>query len=320
MTFRQLNNGIRVVLDPMPHLHSISLGVWVNAGSVFENDRNSGISHFIEHMVFKGTTHRSAAEIATEMDAIGANLNAWFDSPIGRTALGMEMRYEDLVSTTLGETLNRPHHIHHTSRDYTKGLNRTNLQLFVEHNIVIDRFTLSAGITAVDNSQADMNMRVYPGIDVSWRFADGWKLYAGYNSSLRMPSFTELYYSVGGHKADSHLKPEELSAIEAGVKYQRGGVNAVATVFHNHYKNLIDWINDGSLDESGNEYWQSVNFGKINALGVETNVALDFRTLLPAQRLLKSFSAGWCWINQKQDRKEGVISVDIVAYNTKTGL
>lgn len=247
-------------------------------------------------------------------DIFGANLNAWFDSPIGRTALGMEMRYEDLVSTTLGETLNRPHHIHHTSRDYTKGLNRTNLQLFVEHNIVIDRFTLSAGITAVDNSQADMNMRVYPGIDVSWRFADGWKLYAGYNSSLRMPSFTELYYSVGGHKADSHLKPEELSAIEAGVKYQRGGVNAVATVFHNHHKNLIDWINDGSLDESGNEYWQSVNFGKINALGVETNVALDFRTLLPAQRLLKSFSAGWCWINQKQDRKEGVISQYALEY------
>ena len=247
-------------------------------------------------------------------DIFGANLNAWFDSPIGRTALGMEMRYEDLVSTTLGETLNRPHHIHHTSRDYTTGLNRTNLQLFVEHNIVIDRFTLSAGITAVDNSQADMNMRVYPGIDVSWRFADGWKLYAGYNSSLRMPSFTELYYSVGGHKADSHLKPEELSAIEAGVKYQRGGVNAVATVFHNHYKNLIDWINDGSLDESGNEYWQSVNFGKINALGVETNVALDFRTLLPAQRLLKSFSAGWCWINQKQDRKEGVISQYALEY------
>ena len=247
-------------------------------------------------------------------DIFGANLNAWFDSPIGRTALGAEMRYEDLVSTTLGETLNRPHHIHHMSRDYTKGLNRTNLQLFVEHNIVIDRFTLSAGITAVDNSQADMNMRVYPGIDVSWRFADGWKLYAGYNSSLRMPSFTELYYSVGGHKADSHLKPEELSAIEEGVKYQRGGVNAVATVFHNHYKNLIDWINDGSLDESGNEYWQSVNFGKINALGVETNVALDFRTLLPAQRLLKSFSAGWCWINQKQDRKEGVISQYALEY------
>ncbi|MGI6222442.1 MAG: TonB-dependent receptor [Prevotella sp.] len=247
-------------------------------------------------------------------DIFGANLNAWFDSPLGRTALGVEMRYEDLVSTTLGETLSRPHHVHHTSRDYTKGVNRTNVQLVVEHNVVLRNFTLSAGITAVDNSLADMNMRVYPGVDVSWRFAEGWKLYAGYNSSLRMPSFTELYYSVGGHKADSHLKPEELSAIEAGVKYNRGGINAVASLFYNHYKNLIDWINDGSTDESGQEYWQSVNFGKINALGVEANVALDFRVLLPHQKFLKSFSAGWCWINQEQDEEEGIISKYALEY------
>ena len=77
MTFRELSTGIRVALEPMPQMRSISLGVWVNAGSVFESKRNSGVSHFIEHMVFKGTTHRSAAEISMEMDAIGANLNAF---------------------------------------------------------------------------------------------------------------------------------------------------------------------------------------------------------------------------------------------------
>lgn len=247
-------------------------------------------------------------------DIFGANLNAWFDSPLGRTALGMELRYEDMVSTALGETLVRPRHVHHTSRDYTRGLDRTNLQLFVEHNIVIGRLTLSAGITAVENSQADMNMRVYPGWDASWQLADGWKLFAGYNASLRMPSFTELYYSVGGHKADSHLRPEELSAVEAGLKYSRAGVQAEASVFHNHYKNLIDWINDGSKDSEGKEYWQSVNFGKINATGLEVNAALDFATLLPSQHLLKSMSAGWCWINQKQDSKPGVVSQYALEY------
>ncbi len=77
MTLRQLSCGIRVALEPMPHLHSISLGVWVNAGSVFENGTTSGVSHFIEHMVFKGTERRSATDIAMEMDAIGANLNAF---------------------------------------------------------------------------------------------------------------------------------------------------------------------------------------------------------------------------------------------------
>ena len=118
-------------------------------------------------------------------------------------AFAAELRNEDLVSGNLGEPLSRPKHIHGTDRDYTVGLNRTNIQFVLEHNIILDRFTLSAGLTAVKNSQADMPMHVYPGVDASYRIGDAWKLYASYNSSLRMPSFTELFYSVGGHKATS---------------------------------------------------------------------------------------------------------------------
>lgn len=77
MIYRQLNNGIRVVMDPMSNVHSISIGVWILAGSVYETDRVSGISHVIEHMLFKGTLSRSAKDIAIQMDAIGANLNAF---------------------------------------------------------------------------------------------------------------------------------------------------------------------------------------------------------------------------------------------------
>lgn len=77
MIYRQLSNGIRIVMDPMPYVHSISIGAWVLAGSVHENERISGISHAIEHMVFKGTTSRSSKVIAQQMDAIGANLNAF---------------------------------------------------------------------------------------------------------------------------------------------------------------------------------------------------------------------------------------------------
>ena len=72
-----LANGIRVVMEPMDNLRSVSIGVWVNAGSVFESGAEAGISHFIEHMVFKGTARRSAADIAAEMDAVGGNLNAF---------------------------------------------------------------------------------------------------------------------------------------------------------------------------------------------------------------------------------------------------
>lgn len=229
-------------------------------------------------------------------DVYGVNLNAWFDWSLGRTAFGGELRNEDLVSGNLGEPLDNPKHIHGTDRNYEYGINRTNIQFFIEHNILLKNFTLSAGFIAVKNTQADMNMRVYPGIDMSYRFAYGWKFYASYNTSLRMPSVTELYYSVGGHKADKHLKPEELAAIEGGFKYNRGGISGKASIYYNHYKNLIDWIRDTSFGDEA--VWKSVNFGHINALGIETALDFDFQQLLPSQHFLKKFGIAYAWINQ----------------------
>lgn len=73
----RLGNGIRVLTERMESVRSVAIGVWVNAGSVFETESEAGISHFIEHMLFKGTEKRSASDIAAEADAIGANLNAF---------------------------------------------------------------------------------------------------------------------------------------------------------------------------------------------------------------------------------------------------
>ncbi len=72
-----LDNGIRVVAERIPSVRSVSLGVWVTVGSRDEGEAEGGISHFIEHMSFKGTRRRSAHEIALEMDAIGGELNAF---------------------------------------------------------------------------------------------------------------------------------------------------------------------------------------------------------------------------------------------------
>ena len=72
-----LNNGIRVVSKKMPHARSVSMGVWVNVGARDESELESGLSHFIEHMIFKGTRKRSAFQIAKEFDAIGGHTNAF---------------------------------------------------------------------------------------------------------------------------------------------------------------------------------------------------------------------------------------------------
>jgi predicted Zn-dependent peptidase len=72
-----LDNGVRVVTERMPTLKSVTVGVWVNTGSRDEQHSQAGYSHFIEHMLFKGTRNRSSAEISREIDALGGEMNAF---------------------------------------------------------------------------------------------------------------------------------------------------------------------------------------------------------------------------------------------------
>jgi predicted Zn-dependent peptidase len=72
-----LSNGLLVLTESMPHVRSVSMGAWIGSGSRDESAEVNGISHFVEHMVFKGTTTRSAQQIAREVDTIGGNLDAF---------------------------------------------------------------------------------------------------------------------------------------------------------------------------------------------------------------------------------------------------
>ena len=72
-----LPNGLTILTEEMQHVRSVSIGVWVKTGSRHEEAEANGISHFVEHMVFKGTTSRSAADIARQIDSIGGNMDAF---------------------------------------------------------------------------------------------------------------------------------------------------------------------------------------------------------------------------------------------------
>src|ERR1700678_4584549 len=72
-----LPSGMTILTERMEHIRSVAMGVWIRAGSRHELPELNGISHFVEHMVFKGTQSRSAKHIAREVDAIGGNLDAF---------------------------------------------------------------------------------------------------------------------------------------------------------------------------------------------------------------------------------------------------
>ncbi|MDR1205528.1 MAG: insulinase family protein [Peptococcaceae bacterium] len=72
-----LPNGVRIVTERMEGVQSVALGIWVGAGSRLENGQNSGVSHFIEHLMFKGTGKRTAKDIAEALDGVGGQMNAF---------------------------------------------------------------------------------------------------------------------------------------------------------------------------------------------------------------------------------------------------
>ena len=72
-----LDNGLRLITETMPHVRSVTIGVWLTRGSRHESDERSGIAHFVEHMLFKGSDTRSAEDIAQAIDSIGGQLDAF---------------------------------------------------------------------------------------------------------------------------------------------------------------------------------------------------------------------------------------------------
>ena len=237
-------------------------------------------------------------------DVYGVNLSSYFDWVAGRTAFGAELRNEDLVSGNLGEPLSQTHHIKGTDRDYTLGVNRTNISGYLEHNLLFKDFTVSAGLVAVKNTWSNMNMTVYPGIDISYRPNDHWKLHVSYNTSLRMPSFTEMYYKLQGYAADPHLKPEEMQALEAGLTINYRLFTMNCALWHHHGKNMIDWIMDTSKGDEA--VWQSVNHTEINSTGFE------FSTEAHLQRATAKLS--YSYITQDKKQESGIVSQYALEY------
>src|SRR5881394_3075084 len=77
VTREVLDTGLRLITETMPHVRSVSIGVWLTRGSRHESADRSGIAHFVEHMLFKGTDTRSAEDIAQAIDSIGGQLDAF---------------------------------------------------------------------------------------------------------------------------------------------------------------------------------------------------------------------------------------------------
>lgn len=240
-------------------------------------------------------------------NVFGLNIGNWFETSLGKTAFGAEMRVEEIRSNALGESLNKEVPIKGTDKKYKFGVSRTNILGYLEHKVSVGGFNASAGVVAVKNTGDEGGFGFYPGIDLSYSFMRYLKLYASYNSSFRMPTFTELYYSRKGYVADKYLKPEKMHTFSGGLRYTRPGINSVLTIYYHRGANTIDWLKDVTLGEDG--LWMSVNHTMLNTFGQEFALDFDFHTLFENKDLFfKNLHLSYSHIDQDKKLPENMQS------------
>jgi iron complex outermembrane receptor protein len=255
-----------------------------------------------------------AGENFHKVDSKGVSLNAWFPSALGKTSLGFEVRGESIKSTKLGKPMPESDwektggHDAESDKLYKFKDTRTNISAFLEHDILLQDLTLSLGLLANMNDGLDTRWRVYPGIDVSYRPTDAWKLYASWNMALRMPTFTDLYYSGANIEGNSNLKPEKTTDYQLGAQYRANGFMAEAQLFYSHKTDMIDWVtySEASTGQSDGIY-HSVNFGLDNK-GFELNLNLLPQELWSQACPLRKITAKYSYINEDSEYDVTVIN------------
>ncbi|MCQ2237829.1 MAG: TonB-dependent receptor [Bacteroidaceae bacterium] len=238
----------------------------------------------------------SAYENFHQLNVYGANLNAYVDWSLGKTAFGAEVRSEGILSNNLGKPMEESEYVKvpgHPSH-YTNSDNRTNISYFLEHDLLWDNVTVSLGLLANMNSALDYRFRLYPGVDISWRPAGGWKLYASFNQALRMPTFTDLYYKSPTINGNVGLKPEKSTDYTVGAQYSSPAFQAKVKAFYRRGTDMIDWVKFNAEDS-----YHSANFN-LNNYGVELSSTVNFQEMWGANSFLKQLNVSYAYIYQSR--------------------
>jgi len=198
-------------------------------------------------------------------NVFGLNLNWKRASAKESTNVGLELRHENVLSNILGFLLETPRPVPgEAGAFFTKSHHRNGASLFVEQNIYLGRLSISGGTLLYLNSDLDGRVGFFPGIDVGYQLTNNLRWYASANRTLRLPTFTDLFYEGPTNKGNPNLVPEEATSLESGFKASIGNFRFDLAGFLRKGKNMIDWVR--STEE---EIWRSVNHTKVDISGFE---------------------------------------------------
>jgi iron complex outermembrane receptor protein len=214
--------------------------------------------------------------------------------------VGYDVRHELIRSNKLGDSLSNSIPVKGVENTYyTLGKARTSAGLFVEETVNLNKFSVSAGLLASYLSALPGKIALYPGIDAAYQINDAFRIYGTANRTLRLPTFTDLYYNDNTSKGDPNLKPEEAITIEAGLKFNKPGIIASAALFKRYGKNMIDWVKLQNQDP-----WQAMNITEIDVAGFEASIALNIEEFSGNKSFLKTITLNYAFLKADKSSDE----------------
>lgn len=239
-------------------------------------------------------------------DVVGATMNLSVKSVVGTTSIGGEVRAESVWSNVLGLPLPDSVKVAKQNSYYTNGFSRVNSSLFLEHKYSIGSWNLMGALLLNNNSQSNTILNLFPGLDVDYWINDNFKIMVSANKSMRLPTFTDLFYNGPDNVGNQGLKPEIVTAFEIGERYRNSYFELSSSLFYRFGESLIDW---GKL--IGEERYKTSNINSITTIGVDFSYKL-FVEKLVKQSFIKVIGIDYNWIDQEKDVPENYQSVYVL--------
>jgi vitamin B12 transporter len=252
-----------------------------------------------------------------QTNVCGAEFAANYTSRWGKTSLGYDYRSEEVISNNLGDSLSSAKQVVNEvpTAMYYLGAFRDNHSIYLEHNVTTEKLSVSAGVLFNSNSQ--FGDGYYPGIDMAYQLDSAWRLYGSVNKSFRFPSFTDLYYNLGGALGSDQLETEESMNYELGLKCNiTAGFGHVA-LFRREGTDLIDWVR-----LSGSAITQATNLTNITIDGAEVDYYFFPALIGSSLNFLKQvkFSYSYMTSRNKSSGFESNYVLDFLRHKADMGL
>lgn len=222
-------------------------------------------------------------------DNAGAEISGAYRWAAGITSLGIDYKYNHIYSNVLGEPMVRPIGVPGADAQYTREQDRNIFNGWLNHSVRLGGTSLAGSVNLAASPYG-----TFPSwsISVKHRLTTHWSADADATRSMRLPTFTDLYYSNATHIGNPDLKPEHAVTYRLGTFYSQDCFTAAATGYYRHGTDIIDWAQTETPDGLK---WKSTQLTKLDTYGIELQVSYR------GQRTLRNVTLSYGWMSSDKN-------------------